>query len=96
MAILFSNNKSIEKKHFVYLIRSTEDDTWYYGYTTNVIKRLEFHNSGKSQYTKSRVPWLLIFLRRYDLKRDALIFEKHLKRTRNKAYLLRKYKDYFI
>ena len=89
-------SKIIDKKHFVYIIKSDLDNSWYYGYTENIAQRLNFHNEGISRYTKTKRPWALIFLRSYNLKREALKFEKYLKKTRNKDYIGEKYAEYFL
>ncbi|MGM0603789.1 MAG: GIY-YIG nuclease family protein [Bacillota bacterium] len=49
--------KDINKeKHFVYIIEC-RDGTFYTGYTTDVERRLEEHNSGEgAKYTRGRYP----------------------------------------
>jgi putative endonuclease len=82
--------------YYVYIIKSETDQSWYYGFSEDLEKRLNFHNEGKSTYTKSKRPWKLIFCRRFDLKAKALKFERYLKKTRNKEYIKRVYSEYFI
>ena len=45
---------------------------------------------------KSKLPWKLIFYKSFDLKVDALKFERYLKKTRNKNYIKRTYSEYFL
>jgi putative endonuclease len=47
-------------KAYVYLLHSLNTGKFYVGWTTDIKRRLEEHNMGKSQYTKSRGPWELI------------------------------------
>ncbi|RCW49936.1 MULTISPECIES: GIY-YIG nuclease family protein [unclassified Halanaerobium] len=49
--------KDINKeKHFVYIVEC-RDGTFYTGYTTDVERRLEEHNSGEgAKYTRGRYP----------------------------------------
>jgi len=48
---------SLKKKAaFVYLLRNLKD-RFYIGWTTDIERRFEEHNSGKSTYTQSRGPW---------------------------------------
>ena len=82
--------------HFTYIIQSIKDNTWYYGYSTDPVVRLKFHNRGASRYTKSKVPWRLIFVREFETKSEALNFEKYLKKTRNKEYIKKEFSEYFI
>jgi putative endonuclease len=83
-------------KHYTYIIESESSGKWYYGYTTNLIKRLAFHNDGLNTSTRNRGPWKYIFIREFGTKAEALAFEISLKKTRNKEYVGRAYSDYFL
>ena len=72
--------------YFVYIIESIRDGDFYKGSTKDYVRRLEQHNSGESQFTRSKMPWRLIFVRQFDSKRVALMEEKRLKKC-NKVYL---------
>ncbi|MEQ8244253.1 GIY-YIG nuclease family protein [Fulvivirga sp.] len=69
----------------VYII-ANKNGLYYKGFTTNILQRLEAHNSGMSNYTFGKGPWELIFIKTFEDKSDALKFEKMLKRQ-NKKYL---------
>ena len=49
---------SLKKIAFVYLLRNVTGGI-YVGWTTDLNRRLDEHNSGKSSYTKPRGPWQL-------------------------------------
>ena len=72
--------------YFVYILESLKDGDFYKGSTENYIKRLNEHNNGESKFTKSKMPWKLVFVLKLDSKREALIEERRLKRC-NKEYL---------
>ncbi|ABC76922.1 GIY-YIG nuclease family protein [Syntrophus aciditrophicus] len=66
-------------KNYVYILECS-DKTLYTGWTVNIEKRLQEHNSGKygAKYTKSRRPVKLVHLEMVDslsgvLKREAQI-----------------------
>jgi len=63
------------------------DNSFYIGYTHNLEKRLNEHNEGRSKYTSRKMPWKLVYFETFDLKRDAIIREKQLKKYRNTKYL---------
>jgi putative endonuclease len=66
--------------YYVYLLRSLKDpQKTYIGYTTDVQKRLEKHNSGGSQHTADYRPWKLVSYVYFDDQFKALNFEKYLK-----------------
>ena len=72
--------------HYVYIIESLVDGDYYKGYCSDYLKRLAEHNNGESRFTRSKMPWKLIFVRAFELKREALIEEKRIKRC-NREYL---------
>ena len=72
--------------HYVYIIQSEADGTYYKGYSADPYQRLEYHNAGKSRYTSKKTPWKLVFIRAFEEKKDALIEEKRIKRV-NQEYL---------
>lgn len=61
-----------EEKHYFYVLLCS-DGSFYGGYTNDLKKRLEAHNSGKgAKYTKSRRPVEMIYLEEYADKRTAM------------------------
>ena len=53
-------------------------------FTTDISKRLEYHNSGKSSFTFRSNDWKIVNHNKFESKREALIEEKMLKKL-NKA-----------
>lgn len=47
--------------YYVYILQSKKDKSFYIGYTSDLKKRFQEHNSGKSQATKPFRPYDLIF-----------------------------------
>ena len=73
--------------YFVYIIRSRADGTLYKGITSDYVRRLSEHNSGRSRFTRHRMPWDLVYVELHETKTSALIRERRLKRS-NRDYLL--------
>lgn len=65
--------------HYVYILRSEKTKWLYIGYTSDLIRRLNEHNSGKSFSTKKYLPVWLIYYEAYFSKLDAVMREKRLK-----------------
>jgi len=78
---------------FVYIIQSQMDGTFYKGFTTNIERRLEEHNSGESRYTAKKMPWDLVYLQKMTSKKEALIREKQIKHF-NSNYLKQLIENY--
>lgn len=73
---------------YVYLLKCN-DDTLYCGYTTNLDKRLNAHNTGKgAKYTKSRRPVTLVWFEECESKSAALKKEWAVKRLTRKQKLV--------
>jgi len=69
---------------FVYVVRNREKgkSTTYVGYTNNLKRRLDSHNSGKgAKFTKGR-HWKLIYSEKYKTKKEAMRREYYIKKNR--------------
>ena len=63
------------------MLLSADKSTSYVGYTNNLKKRIEIHNSGKgAKFTRGR-KWKLIYKRRYSSKNEAMKNEYILKKN---------------
>ena len=69
----------------VYII-SNPNGIYYKGFTTDINRRLDEHNSPLGKYTSNKGPWKLIYIRKFQNKSEALKYEKMLKRQ-NHIYL---------
>ena len=65
--------------YYVYILLSKKLNKLYTGSTDNLKRRLVEHNSRKSTYTKSGVPWKLIYYSAFSNKTDARREELFLK-----------------
>ena len=65
--------------YYVYIIYSAAFDVYYKGFTEFPELRLEEHNSNKSRYTAGKGPWSLVYLQKFETKKDALVEEKRIK-----------------
>tara|TARA_B100000925_G_C21955683_1_gene451078 strand:+ start:64 stop:303 length:240 start_codon:yes stop_codon:yes gene_type:complete len=63
------------------MILATDSSVSYVGYTNNLNKRIDFHNSGKgAKFTRGR-KWKLIYKRKYTSKIEAMKNEFKLKKN---------------
>ncbi len=82
--------------YYVYLLESKSPKKWYIGYTpTNVYERLDKHNNGLVQSTKSFRPWEIIYYEAYFDRADATGREKFLKSGAGRTYLKKQLRNYF-
>jgi putative endonuclease len=80
--------------YYVYILRSQQDGKFYVGYTENIMKRVELHNTGKIESTKWRRPFELVYYEASVNKEDALHREKYLKTSYGKRYIRNRLKRY--
>lgn len=80
--------------HYVYLLQSELDESFYIGYTTNLKRRLMEHDDGKNFSTKHSRPYKLIFFEGYLNEKDAKRREKYLKTSQGSRVIKRMIKEY--
>src|SRR3989344_1444957 len=51
----------------------------YIGSTDNLEKRLEYHNSGKSEWTKKHRPWKVVYTEEFSTRSEAAKREREIK-----------------
>ena len=65
--------------YLVYILLSEKDNKRYIGFTENIERRLDEHNSGKVKSTKNRRPLKIVYTEEFELKSDAMKREKEIK-----------------
>ena len=66
--------------HYVYILYSKKIERYYTGMTSQIEKRIESHNTGKSVYTKKGIPWELKWQSEGIAKKEAMELEKRIKK----------------
>jgi putative endonuclease len=73
--------------YHVYILESQKYGTFYVGATKDIAERLQRHNQGRSQYTKSKRPWVLVYSEEYPNKSSAVKRENEIKRRKSKKFI---------
>ncbi len=71
----------------VYIIYSQRLDRYYIGYTTDMIKRMNEHNSGVSTFTAKATDWILKWSKEFDSRELAMKEEKIIKAKKSRKYI---------
>ncbi len=78
------------KQHVFYVLKCA-DGSYYAGYTNDLNKRIDVHNSGKgAKYTRARLPVSCIYKEEYETKQLAMKAEyafKQLRKTDKITYI---------
>lgn len=81
------------KQNVTYILECS-DNTLYTGWTNDIDKRLEAHNSGQgAKYTRGRTPVKLVYLEVHNTKQEAMQREAYIKKLsrREKVSLIQQF-----
>ena len=73
--------------YYVYILKSLKNGKHYIGSTNNLADRLKRHNEGRSKYTKSGMPWELLYSEQHPDRSNAVKRENEIKKRKNKEYV---------
>ncbi len=77
----------MKDKAYTYMVECS-DGTLYTGWTFDLQKRINAHNSGKgAKYTRSRRPVKLVYYETFDSKSEAMKREVEIKKLKRKDKL---------
>ncbi len=76
--------------YFVYVIESLKDGSFYIGKTSDLDKRLLWHNSRvlNRGTTRNKKPWQYLYTLELSNSRAAGKIENHIKRMKSRKYIL--------
>lgn len=76
-----------ESMYTVYVLKSEKDGKHYIGYTADLTKRLQEHNSGKTISTRWRRPFKIVYHEEFESVEEAKSREKFLKSGKGREEL---------
>ena len=70
--------------YYVYMLKNIDrlKSKTYVGFTNNIVKRLNLHNSNKGAKSTKGYKWIVIYKKRFINKSKALSYEYTLKKNR--------------
>ena len=74
---------------YTYILKSLKSGRYYIGYTANLNKRLNEHNSGRVMTTKREYPWILFYYEKFYTQKNAIKRERQLKSWKSRRALER-------
>lgn len=72
---------------YFYILQSKKDQSYYYGTTDNLERRIREHNKGKSKYTRNKIPWKRVYYEKFNTLKEARKREYQVKRKKRKGYV---------
>ena len=73
--------------YFVYILESQSNGRYYVGSTANIEARLQRHNQGRSKYTKTGIPWNVVYIEQFGTRSEAVRRERQIKRRKSRDYI---------
>lgn len=80
---------------YVYILQSKIDNELYVGCTSDLRKRMEYHNSGAVFSTRLKKPYRLIHYESFLNKKDSFVREKWLKTGWGRNQIKKMLENYF-
>jgi putative endonuclease len=71
----------------VYILFSSKLNKYYTGSTNNLNNRILRHNKGRNKYTKSGVPWKLVYYENFETRKFAVAREMKIKSMKSKNFI---------
>jgi len=72
--------------HYVYILQSFKDASYYIGVTNDLKQRIAVHNTGGAKYSKSKIPYKLRWFCGFSNQKMAGAFERYLKSSSGFAF----------
>ena len=72
-------------KFHVYILYSASLNVYYKGFSTDAEKRLEYHLNSKNKFTSKAKDWVIVYIKEFSEKAEALKEEKRLKKLNRKS-----------
>jgi putative endonuclease len=66
--------------YVTYILYSQKINKFYTGQTSDITRRIEEHNRGKTPFMASGMPWILIYSKAFNLRQKAVNLEMIIKK----------------
>ncbi|MGB1296219.1 MAG: GIY-YIG nuclease family protein [Flavobacteriales bacterium] len=84
--------KEKEEEFVVYVLYSKTHNKAYTGFTSSIIERFNSHNKlSKKGYTHKFRPWVVIYIKFFATKKEAMNYEKFLKTGKGRRFIKENY-----
>jgi putative endonuclease len=74
-------------KYYLYILFSEKLNKYYVGSTTELDRRVIEHNRGKEKFTRTGLPWLLVYTEDFPSLLEARRREREIKSKKSRKYI---------
>jgi putative endonuclease len=71
-----------------YILYSPSIKKYYTGQTTDLNRRIEEHNRGKTSFLAQGMPWMIIYYKEFNSRSEAMRLEKYIKKRGAERFLI--------
>jgi putative endonuclease len=72
---------------YTYILYSGKIDRYYIGACTDIVRRLQEHNSGKSKFTSTGKPWVVVHTEEFGSLEEAKKRETYIKKQKSRVFI---------
>jgi len=72
---------------YAYVLKSVSQDYYYKGHCSNLVIRLQQHNSGMTRSIRPYIPFVLVYSEQFDTEKEAIEREKYFKSAAGRRFL---------
>lgn len=73
--------------YHIYILYSESLDRYYVGNTSDLEIRLIRHNKGDSRFTKSGIPWVIVYSEEFETRSEAMSREHQIKKWKSRKMI---------
>ncbi len=73
--------------YYLYVLQNQSTGRYYVGHTKDLEERLQRHHDGRSQFTKSRGPFKIVYVEEYRSRSEAARRESEIKGKKSRPYI---------
>ncbi len=73
--------------YYLYVLQSELTGRYYVGHTKDLKERVKRHDYGRSQFTRSRGPYKVVYVEKYASRSEAAKREAEIKAKKSRPYI---------
>ncbi len=73
--------------YYLYVLQSESTGRYYVGHTKDLEARVRRHDYGRAQFTKSRGPYKVVYVKKYASRSEAAKREAQIKAKKSRPYI---------
>ncbi len=81
------NGTFFNMTNYCYILYSQKLNKYYVGSTSDLERRFDEHNRGKEKFTRTGIPWILVYKEAFENLKEARRREIYIKKQKSRKYV---------